>query len=168
MLCAKRVSAIRERKAELLPPTVKVFMDTSALFSAIWSQSGGARMILKLGEAKALLVIIGPQVLDEIDEVLRAKYPQGLAGLARLFDRSNVVISSYGEDDILAFCQTIVPHPGDALVLAEAWCSAVDFFATHDKIHFTENESVTTTVPFLVGSPGDFLTWYRKRIVSGD
>jgi|APSaa5957512622_1039677.scaffolds.fasta_scaffold58259_2 predicted nucleic acid-binding protein len=143
-------------------------MDTSALFSGIWSESGGARMILKLGEAEAIKIMVGQQVLAEIDEVLRAKYPQGMAGLARLLDRSRIEIGPQADANTITHCKTLMPHPGDALVLAEAWCTKVDYLATHDKAHFTENQKVLSEVPFLVGSPGDFLAWYRKRLTADE
>jgi len=132
-------------------------MDASALFSGIWSESGGARMILKLGEAETIKIMVGQQCLAEIDEVLRAKYPRGMAGLARLLDRSRIQIGPQADSDTITRCQTLMPDPGDALVLAEAWCTKVDYLATHDKAQFTENPKVPSEVPFLVGSPGDVL-----------
>ena len=148
------------------PERVKVFLDTSALFSAIWSESGGARMILKLGEAEAARIVIGSQVLAEIDTVLRVKYPQGLPGLARLLDRCCVEVIDRVDPETLAHCQELTSHPGDGRVLAEAWCAGVDFLVTHDKIHPAENSRVAAGAPFPVGSPGDFLAWYRSRFLS--
>ena len=43
-----------------MPDRVRVFLDTSALFAGIWSASGGARMILKLGEADTIQLLISP------------------------------------------------------------------------------------------------------------
>ena len=57
-------------------PTPDIFLDTSALFSGIWSATGGARMLLKLGEAQAIKLSVCSQVLTEIEGVLRRKAPQ--------------------------------------------------------------------------------------------
>jgi len=49
----------------------KVFLDTSALFAGLWSDSGGARQILKLAEAGLVTLAVSPQVLSEIENSLR-------------------------------------------------------------------------------------------------
>lgn len=140
---------------------VRIFLDTSALFAAIWSESGGGRLILKLGEAGTVQIVIGKQVLSEADEVLRRKHPSALPGLVKLLDRSLVEVASDADTEIVRRCRELVGQPGDVLVLAEAWSAGVDFFATHDLRHLSGNASVVRAVPFLVGSPGDFLAWYR-------
>ena len=61
-----------------MPAKVSVFLDTSALFTGIWSATGGGRMILKLGEARVIRLLVGPQVLDEIGGALRRKAPNML------------------------------------------------------------------------------------------
>lgn len=143
-------------------------MDTSALFSAIWSEEGGARMILKLGEAGALQIVIGPQVLAEIDEVLRRKHPEALPALAKLLDRCRVEVTKVVTDEILQRCRLLISHPGDAHVLAEAWCAGVVFFVTHDQQHLSGNPALLKGVPFAVGSPGDYLAWYRSKLLGDD
>jgi hypothetical protein len=42
-----------------------IFLDTSALFSGIWSETGGARMLLKLGEATAIKLSV-----SSIDKII--------------------------------------------------------------------------------------------------
>jgi HTH-type transcriptional regulator / antitoxin HigA len=49
---------------------LKIFMDTSALFAAVHSETGGSRLILKLGEAGAISLWIGTWVLKEMERVL--------------------------------------------------------------------------------------------------
>ena len=141
-----------------------MFLDTSVLFSGIWSEVGGTRLILKLGESEALKIVIGSRVLEEIDEVLRVKYPAVIKDLVLLLDRCRVEVSTRLDNAILIQCESLTIHKGDARVLAESWCAGVDYFTTHDKIHLSKNQRVVTSVPFPVGSPGDFLAWYRKRL----
>lgn len=64
-----------------MPPRVSVFLDTSALFAGIWSAEGGARMILKLGEAGAIRLLVSPQVLAEAESALRRKAPETCGGI---------------------------------------------------------------------------------------
>ena len=139
----------------------RVFLDTSALFAGIWSPQGGARMILKLAEAGALQIVLGRQVLDEIDSVLRRKAPHLLPGLAILLDRCRVEVAIKPALETVEDCHRLVSHPGDALVLAEAWSAGVDYMVTLDREHFLGAPGLADQVPFSLGTPGDFLLWFR-------
>ena len=143
----------------------RVFLDTSALFAGIWSAQGGARMILKLGEAGAAQLVVGPQVLSEIDDVIRRKAPQRLPDLAALLDRCRTETAPTPSGQIVRRCQALVSHPGDALVLAEAWGAGVDFFVTFDREHFLQVAVLSAVLPFNTGTPGDCLTWLRTGLL---
>ena len=143
---------------------VRAFLDTSALFAGIWSTAGGARMILKLGEAGAINLLVSSLVLSELENVLKRKAPNSLGGLALLLDSSNLEIAPNPKLDTIAKSLTLTPHAGDANILAAAWESDVDFLVTLDRKHFLDNKLMTDSVPFLIGTPGDFLAWYRRRI----
>jgi len=49
----------------------KVFLDTSVVFAAVLSPSGGARKLFQLGEARMLGLFVGHAVLRECEEVVR-------------------------------------------------------------------------------------------------
>ena len=142
-------------------PRIRAFLDTSALFAGAWSAEGGARMVLRLGEAGAIRVLVSSQVLDEIEAALRHKAPDTLGFLALLLDRSRVEVVSPPTPEALGKCQALAPHPGDARVLAAAWAAAVNYFVTLDRKHFLDNVDLRDAAPFPIGTPGDFLTWHR-------
>lgn len=141
--------------------SVRVFLDTSALFAGIWSAEGGARMILKLGEAGAIHLLVSPQVLMEAEQVLRRKAPDLLGLFALLLDRSRVETVPAARPDAVQECLALTGYPADALVLAAAKGRAVDYFVTLDREHFLRNDQLKRSMPFPVGTPGDFLLWYR-------
>lgn len=143
---------------------VKVFLDTSALFAGIWSAEGGARMTLKLGEAGVIELLVSPQVLIEIESFLREKAPDSLGRLALLLDRSGAGVVPAAAPGVLERCQAIVPHPGDAQVIASAWNRQADYFVTLDQKHFLANEPLREKAPFILGTPGGFLAWLRERL----
>ena len=143
-----------------------IFLDTSALFSGIWSATGGARMLLKLGEAHAVKLSASSQVLTEIEGVLRRKSPQSLGMLALLLDRSRIVVISSATENHIVICQSIVNYTPDAVVLAAAWTAGVDYFVTLDRKHFLNNQQLRDAAPFAVGTPGSCLAWYRNRLSS--
>ena len=140
-------------------------MDTSALFSGIWSQAGGARLILNLGEAGALHLLICSQVLAEIDAVLRQKAPEQMPRLALLLDRCQAAVIPPAPAEFLERCHGLTGHAGDAHILADAWAANVDFFTTLDRQHFLENPAFLNILPFPIGTPGDFIGWYRGKLV---
>ena len=68
-----------------MPPTnLKVFLDSSVVFAAVLSPTGGARKLFQLGEAGLLRLFIGPNVLRECEEVVRRKSLVSLPTLAQL------------------------------------------------------------------------------------
>jgi predicted nucleic acid-binding protein len=147
-------------------PIPEIFLDISALFSGIWSATGGTRMLLKLGEAQAVKLTVSSQVLTEIENVLRRKAPQSLGSLALLLDRSRIQVASQAPAEQITFCQSIVNYKPDAIVLAAAWTAAVDYFVTLDSKHFLDNEQLHSLAPFPVGTPGSCLAWYRSNLLS--
>jgi len=143
----------------------RVFLDTSALFAAAISESGGARMILKLGEAGAVSLWVGPLVLNEAEAALAKKSPKSKAYFALLLDSANVQIGEPATPDALSLAASVVDYLPDAQVLAEALTVGVDYFVSLDKKHLLGNPRAGR-LPFPVGMPGDFLAWYRERWVT--
>jgi len=148
-----------------MPGKIRVFLDTSALFAGIWSSEGGARMILMLGESGIISLLVSQQVLAEIEGVIRRKAPEELGTLTLLLERSNLDIASRINKDKLTKSSKVVNHPGDANVIAAAWSSDVDYFVSLDKVHFLRNRKLKKLLPFQVGTPGDFLSWFKEQIL---
>jgi predicted nucleic acid-binding protein len=145
---------------------VRVFLDTSALFAGIWSDAGGARMILKLGESRALEIWAGPQVLREIEAVICRKTPGATAFLALLLDRSGIRVVAAPSAKSVQEWLPLTGHPGDARVLAEACGAGADYLVTLDKEHLLNRQVLRKAAPFPIGTPGDFLSWYRQQLLS--
>jgi len=139
----------------------RLFLDTSALFAGIWSAQGGARMLLKLGEAGVVQLLVSAQVLEELETVIRRKAEGQLPTLALLLDRSQVSVASTAPLELQTSCRRLLSHPGDARILADAWHSQVDFLVTLDRAHFLDDPNLAQEVPFPLGTPGDCLAWLR-------
>ncbi len=143
---------------------IRMFLDTSALFAAIWSATGGGREILRLGEAGLLQLLVSAQVLKELEDALRRKAPAALGALTLLLDRAGVEVVDEPSAVVVARSQELITHPGDALVLAAAWEADVDYFVTLDGKHFLENAALRDVLTFPIGTSGDFLKWYRRQV----
>lgn len=140
-----------------------LFLDTSALFAGIWSAEGGARMLLRLGEAGVVQLLVSSQVLGEIEQVLRRKAEGRLPVLAILLDRSQAQVVPDAPVELLQQCQAWIPQAGDARILADAWHNQAEFLVTLDRAHFLRVEARVEKLPVAVGTPGDCLAWLRGR-----
>jgi len=136
--------------------TLKVFLDTSVIFSAVLSPKGGARKLLLLGEAGVLRLCVGQNVLRECDEVVRRKAPTSLPVLAMLLEIGGVEISPAHTKEQVKIARSIVEYQPDAYVLAEAIAAEPDWFVTHDRAHFLKENKVSN-LDFHIGTPGDLI-----------
>lgn len=140
----------------MTPKKRKVFLDTSVVFAAVLSPTGGARKLFQLGEARILKLFIGPNVLRECDEVVRRKAPALLSTLAQLLEIGQVETSEAPNNEQIAKARLFVQYAPDAHVLAEAIKAQPDWFVTHDKEHFL-NAREQIDLPFEIGTPGDLI-----------
>lgn len=146
-----------------MPPDARIFLDTSVIFAAMQSESGGARLILKLGEAGAVALWIGPWVLREAEAVVGRKSPASRTLLAVLLDRAQVQVGAEASSSALAGAQAVIDYLPDAQIVAEALAIGVDYLVSFDRKHLVGNPRAAQ-LPFLIGTPADFLAWYRRRI----
>ena len=143
---------------------LKVFLDSSALFSAVYSTSGGARLVLQLGEAGAISLWIGRWVLQEVESALERKSPRSKASFALLLNQARVHIGIEPGASSIARAFEIVGYLPDAQVLAEALTSGADYFVTFDSKHLLGHLDAAQ-LPFPIGTAGGFLAWYKERLL---
>ena len=134
----------------------RIFLDTSVIFAAVLSETGGARKLFRLGEAGVLQLIVGSNVLRECEQVVRRKAPASLPTLAYLLELGMVEITTRSTDDFVEQANAIVAYEPDAYVLAEAIGAEPDWFITHDKAHFL-NANPDSSSAIRIGTPGDLI-----------
>jgi predicted nucleic acid-binding protein len=142
----------------------RVYLDTSVLLAAVWSETGGSRLILKLAEAGALQVWVGPWVLRELDTVLAVKSAESRPHLVLLLDAAKVRIGPAASAEALRRARSALDYLPDAQILAEALEIGVDYLVSLDRKHLAGNDNLSD-LPLVVGTPGDFIAWYRKRFM---
>ena len=142
----------------------KVFLDTSVLFSAVHSDTGGARQILRLGEAKVISLWVGPRVLEEVEAVLNRKSPRSKGLFALLLDRSGIQVGGPAHSRALDLSNSVIDYIPDARVVAEALTVKADYFVSFDREHLIGNPRAKD-LPFPIGTAGDFLSWLREKLV---
>jgi predicted nucleic acid-binding protein len=136
----------------------RVFLDTSVLFAAVLSPTGGVRKLFLLAEAGLLRLVVGPTVLKECDEVIRRKAQGSAPLLAQLLAAAQAETSASQRH--ITTARSMVSYVPDAQVLAEALRAKPDWFVTHDKEHFLKSRS-KIKLPFEIGTPGDLLQRFK-------
>jgi predicted nucleic acid-binding protein len=88
------------------PPNI--FLDTSALFAAILSDTGGAREILRLGMISLMRVLVSQDVLAELEDNLNRKAPRRLLDMAAALDEANVILVKPPDITTVQQCQRLI------------------------------------------------------------
>ena len=136
--------------------SLRIFLDTSVIFAAVLSETGGARKLFRLGEAGAIELIVGPNVLRECEQVIRRKSPGSLPILAHLLELAQVETAGQPGAEALGLACALVAYAPDAAVLAEAIEAEPDWFVTHDKSHFLK-ANPDHKLSFNIGTPGNII-----------
>ena len=121
-----------------------------------------------MGRDRQIELMISSYVLTEVTEVIQRKLPEFVEEIRLLLDTTNTQIVSEPRQDIVEAINELVKYPADAQVIAAAQINQVDYFVTLDKQHFLENQRLRSAVNFPIGTPGDFLAWYRQKQVIDD
>jgi len=130
----------------------------------VWSEEGGSRLILKLGEAGMLHILISRQVMSEVEGVINRKSLDLLPLLGMLIDQSRSHLVPSAPANEIEKLYRIVGHAGDAHVAADAMHAKAEFLVTLDKAHLLGNTKLQHHVSCRIVSPGDFLAWFRQQI----
>ncbi len=136
--------------------SLRIFSDTSALFSALHSNSGGSRELLILAEFGIVEIRLSRRVLGEIDRVLEKKYPKGKPLLAFILQQSRIQVVDDADEAEIEMYREITGHLQDAAILAEAVKSGCDALVTYDRNHLL-TERVKQVVPLFIGTAGDVI-----------
>lgn len=135
----------------------KVFLDSNVLFSAILSPGGAPRKILLLSAKEVIHTVISQQVVEEVKRNLARKYPEFLDLFPLLIEEAQVEVVEDPDQEAIRRVLDYLPYPPDAVLLAAAQESQVDYFVTGDKGHFLSKPELEGRVGFPILSPRDFL-----------
>ena len=117
-------------------------------------------MLLSLAEAELVSLIVSEQVLVEAKRNLQDKLPRVIPAYHRFLAACPFEKGSAPSPAEVEIAKHII-HPKDASILAAAMSLKADFLVTLDRKHFTAQ--VARKSGLLIGTPGDFLEWFRKQ-----
>jgi predicted nucleic acid-binding protein len=111
---------------------------------------------ISIGEAGLLRLVVGPNVLREIEAVVRRKKPAALPLVAQLLAAGRVETCQAPTLEQVAAASALIQYSPDASVLAEALSAQPDWLITHDQAHFLKLKP-GAQLPFKIGTPGDLI-----------
>lgn len=142
---------------------LSLFIDTSVVFAAILSPTGGARKLFRLGELGVVNLLVGPNVLRGCEAVVRRKAPATLPTLAILLESCGLQQTTVPGQADRERASALVAYSPDAVILAEALTAGPDWFVTHDKVHFLKPD-LASQLPFRIGTPGDVIQFLESYL----
>ena len=110
----------------------KVFLDTSVLFAAVYSERGAARDLIRLAVLQKVTLYISGLVVEETERNLEKKAPQKLGAYHELMKAVafTIVPDPSKEEVLAAYAYTVLK---DAPIIAAAIVVQPDYFVTYDR-----------------------------------
>jgi len=141
----------------------RVFLDTSVLLAGLASRTGASNKILALAEAGLLTLVVSEQVLVEAEQNLKEKLPKALPEYERFLTTCPMEeVPAPSAAEVMSAKEII--QAKDASILAAAKNAQVDYLVTLNRKHFLEDSDVAIKSGLRIGTPGDFLAWWREQL----
>ena len=144
-------------------PSIRIFLDSSALFAGVLSFKGAARALLVLSEMGQIELLISEQVIIETERSLARIIPAALPGFRQAVKDAAIKILKDPSAKAVAECFHMIRDRSDAPILAAAIKAKVDFLVTHDRKHFLDDARVVKRSGLRIGTPGEALAWLREK-----
>ncbi len=143
-------------------PQHRVFFDTSVYISALLSEQGAARELIRLVESGAIRMVVSEEVIVEVDRVLSRKFPVRVEQNRQLWKHLDPeMVPNPSTDLIKPFSHKLAK--GDASILCSAHLAKVSAFVTWNTRDFMAR-GVDSLVDFPIVIPADALKLFRKWI----
>jgi predicted nucleic acid-binding protein len=112
---------------------IRIFLDSSVLFSAAYSSTGHSRDLLLMAARGEIILVISPHVVTETRRNLGENAPDAIPYLDLLFETIPFEFIKPAKRDVLSAAKHVALK--DAPILAGAKKAKVDFLVTLDKKH---------------------------------
>jgi predicted nucleic acid-binding protein len=115
---------------------LRVFIDSSVLFSAAYSGKGHARDLVMMAIRGEIRLVISTLVVEETRRNLADFAPEVLPALELIFDLIDFEIIKPSSESVIEATKIVALK--DAAILAAVKFAQVDFFVTVDKKHLLD------------------------------
>ena len=140
---------------------LKIFFDTSVLFSAIYSRRGGSNQICRLVKDEIIKGFTTQSVISELQaNISKFSKKTKISPVNFIADHHFVVRSEIAEREIKHY-KTIVAAK-DAHIVAGALFCKCEYLLTLDKKHLDNKGVKNKFSEVIITSPKEFLQHFRK------
>lgn len=140
---------------------MKVFFDTSVLFSAINSATGGSAKLASLAQMKAILGITTQNIIEELEKN-QYKFEEVNSEIIHGFiEKNNFLVRKSVTESEIEPCHGIIERK-DAHVIAGAILTHCDYLATLDKKHINNKRVKAKIKQVIILSPKELLSIIRS------
>lgn len=140
---------------------MRVFVDTSVLFSAIYSSTGFARDLLQLSLDDQIKLIVSQDVLNEVERNLQAKIPDRMDIWQRFLKVLQLEVIADPSLEQVRLCEAYVVQK-DAPIVAAAILAEVDYLVTYDRKHLIMPEEVATQSGLTIVTPDKIVSQFKS------
>lgn len=127
----------------------KVFLDSSVLFTAVNSPTGGSSKLFTL---KRLMLCTSRVVLTEVERNVRKKLQSYHLDRFFLLVSKLQIIKQKPRATLINLAKKVI-HEKDAVILAEAKQAEIDILATLDMKHFFTEKAMKFIAPKKIMTP---------------
>jgi len=131
---------------------LRVFVDTSVLFTAVYSSTGAARDLIRLALRGKVKLLVSQDVLDEVERNLAKKVPQVIpvyhVFLATLALELIPLPSRAAVHEAEAYVAA-----KDAMIIAAAILAQPDYLVTYDRKHLLDRPEVAARSGLVIVTP---------------
>jgi len=134
--------------------TTSVFLDSSVIFTAVNSPTGGSAKLFTL---KKVRLVTSPTVLTEVERNVRKKLLSYHLQRFFMLVEKLTIISQRPNDTLIAKAKKVIVEK-DAVILAEARQTRADFLVTLDIKHFFTPQAARFLNPQKILTPKMMIT----------
>ncbi len=149
------------------PTPVKLFVDSSVIYSAVTSSTGASRALLALAELGLVQLTLCPYILHEVEESLRWKQPLSLDPFRRVANATNWIVQPDPSVAEVARWLKVVADPKDAPIIAAAVIAKPHRLVTLDVKHLIEPTEVAGRSGLVICAPGQIMQEIRQYLAEG-
>jgi len=135
----------------------RVFIDSSVLFAAAYSEKGFARDLIITGIREQAHLVISSLVMEETRRNLADFAPETLPALERIFELASFEVVNPSKQGVLEAAKWVALK--DAPILAAAKSAKVDILATLDKRHLLDRPELESFIAARILRPKEAYEW---------
>lgn len=130
---------------------LRLFVDSSVLFSAIYSSNGHSADLLRMGILGEVIIVLSDDVVDETHCNLAISKPERLPAFEKALAVAGFEIIDVSREEVMAAANHVVAK--DAPILAAAKMAKVDMLVSLDKRHILGRPELAEYIGAAILSP---------------